>query len=200
MSSDDPLFIGGVLYPDEIATSLYPVKHTLESLHLQFVYPITHRDSSTIGELKMLKALKRLYIQSPILLGDCHGGMSRSNPSQILLPPHLQELHIQCNTDDRRFREKNSSRVLREGERVRELLGVPLETQDGRPGALLKIVVWLAIPSIPDFSARLSDYRQKINVMSQVTLQQGVEITTELGSWTWDEQMWVNTGPRFRLT
>lgn len=87
----------------DLGQALRPLRHTLESLTL-FLH---HQDhcwaQKSLGILQSFAALKKLRIQSRVLLGGGSGSRDNRAPALLLsqiLPPDLEDLTLHCCVDD----------------------------------------------------------------------------------------------------
>ena len=138
---------------DQVGRALQPLRHTLETLTLFIHNQSDCWSRGGIGSLHNFKAMKKLRVQSQVLLG--HDGVLREAPKPLLsqiLPPNLEDLTIHCceygleHTDEK----INVARHVEES-----LDGKPFSTRTFEPDQRLKgtdrriiesvIVCWLGV-------------------------------------------------------
>ena len=84
---------------DALGWALHPLRHTLETLNLFFRNQDYYWAAEGLRNLHDLTALKKLCIQSQVLLGEQSALRNNRDPTLLLsqiLPPNLEDLMIHC--------------------------------------------------------------------------------------------------------
>ncbi len=138
---------------DQVGRALQPLRHTLETLTLYIHNQSDCWSRGGIGSLHDFKAMKKLRVQSQVLLG--HDGVLRKAPKPLLsqiLPPNLEDLTIHCCE----YGLEHTDKKIDVAHHVEEPLdGKPFSTRTFEPDERLKgtdrrmiesvVVCWLGV-------------------------------------------------------
>lgn len=173
-----------------LGADLDPVSKTLKSLCICADHGRTHRDGSSIGDLRHLTSLQSLSIQSHILFGDKKNNSLRS--LHQILPLSIQELLFDCLSEEIRgpWRDLLSVSVKR-AEPIRSMLESHLMRS---PGALqdLRNITLLLEYEYSHSSRTASLFKRWDNVYAKV-LERGIRL--ELKTFRRQELLTTKSSP-----